>query len=33
MSRLGGGLGAATEPASPIGAVVEVVAAIEAKGR
>ena len=29
MSRLGGGLGAATEPASPIGAVVDLVAEIE----
>ena len=31
MSRLGGGLGAATEPASPVGAVVDLVAAIEAE--
>lgn len=31
MSRLGGGLGAATEPASPIGAVVDLVAGIEAE--
>ncbi len=31
MSRLGGGFGAATSPASPIGAVVGLVAAIEAE--
>ena len=31
MSRLGGGLGAATAPASPIGAVVDLVAGIEAE--
>ncbi len=31
MSRLGGGLGAATSPASPIGAVVDTVAGIEAE--
>ena len=31
MSRLGGGLAAATAPASPIGAVVDVVASIEAE--
>ncbi len=29
MSRLGGGLGAATSPASPIGAVVDLVARVE----
>ena len=29
MSRLGGGLGAATEPASPIGCVIDLVASIE----
>ncbi len=29
MSRLGGGLGVATEPASPVGAVVDLVAEIE----
>ncbi len=29
MSRLGGGFGAATEPASPIGAVVDLVAEVE----
>ena len=29
MSRLGGGIGVATEPASPVGAVVDLVAEIE----
>ena len=31
MSRLGGGLGSATSPASPIGAVVDLVAGIQAE--
>ncbi len=29
MSRLGGGLGAATEPASPIGSIIDLVAEVE----